>query len=267
MADKKYSDTLFEALDIIINKRLEAVDKDKTVLCVIEDANKAEEGEYVVSNASAKFTAYSENTKYRNGQNVWVLIPEGNYNNEKKIIGKHIGDSSTPYVWVDPMDSFANMTGNVLTGNKDFDGIKNDGLVANYSAPVDIFTGLPIGPNREIRPNAPIGTQLDTKAIDLNKTNINPNISLAGYDRMGISAKFRTSFGSLDPIAGGYGLLFVIKTKIETETMPEKVKDDLIRDYEQALYEFKQAQEAELGHPIDETSLDGQIAIADFNFL
>ena len=98
MAQQKVSDTLFEALDIIINKRIEAVQKDKTILCVVEDNSKAEEGEYIVSNASAKFTAYSENTAYRNGQNVWVLIPEGDYNNEKKIIGKHMGDSSTPYV-------------------------------------------------------------------------------------------------------------------------------------------------------------------------
>lgn len=98
MADKKISETLFEALDIIINKRLESVQKDKTILCVVEDASKAKEGEYTVSNASAKFTAYSENVNYVAGQNVWVLIPEGDYNNEKKIIGKHVGDSSTPYI-------------------------------------------------------------------------------------------------------------------------------------------------------------------------
>ena len=70
MAEQKFSETLFEALDIIINKRLESVQKDKTILCVVEDASKANEGEYVVSNASAKFTAYSENTNYREGQNV-----------------------------------------------------------------------------------------------------------------------------------------------------------------------------------------------------
>lgn len=98
MADKKISETLFEALDIIINKRLESVQKDKTILCVVEDTSKAKEGEYTVSNASAKFTAYSENVNYVVGQNVWVLIPEGDYNNEKKIIGKHVGDSSTPYI-------------------------------------------------------------------------------------------------------------------------------------------------------------------------
>jgi len=70
MADKKYSDTLFEALDIIINKRLESVQKDITILCAVEDATNSAKGEYVVSNASARFTAYSDNPKYKNGQNV-----------------------------------------------------------------------------------------------------------------------------------------------------------------------------------------------------
>lgn len=70
MADKKISEQLFEAMDVIIGKRLEAVQKDKTILCVVEDVSKASEGQYTVSYGSTKFTAYSENTKYLKNQNV-----------------------------------------------------------------------------------------------------------------------------------------------------------------------------------------------------
>lgn len=140
MAQQKVSDTLFEALDIIINKRIEAVQKDKTILCTVEDNSNAKKGEYIVSNSAAKFTAYSENTTYRKGQNVWVLIPEGDYNNEKHIIGKYASDSTNPYIWVDPMDSYANMTGNILY-TYDF---TEDGLIANLSKPKDIFSGAEV---------------------------------------------------------------------------------------------------------------------------
>ncbi len=66
----KISEQLFEAVDVLIGKRILDSAKDKTILCTIEDNSKAAHGEYTVSNASARFTAYSENTKYRNGQNV-----------------------------------------------------------------------------------------------------------------------------------------------------------------------------------------------------
>ncbi len=163
----KLSEELFAAMDVIIGKRLEAVQKDNTILCTIEDATNAEKGEYIVSYSATKFIAHSDNTKYRAGQNVWVLIPDGDYNQEKIIIGKYTKNTNTPYVWVDPMESFANMTGNVLTGNYDFTELVDSngdpspaiGLIANYSVPRDIFTGKPVAntaDGQNIRINDPI---------------------------------------------------------------------------------------------------------------
>ena len=206
MADKKISDTLFEALDIIINKRIEAVQKDKTILCVVEDAANAKNGEYVVSNAAAKFTAYSENTNYVQGQNVWVLIPEGDYNNEKKIIGKYAGDPSTPYVWVDPMDSFADMSGDILGDN-----CKDEiGLIANCSAPINIFTGRSVGTDREAGPGHTATSKINTGSSDIVFA---PLSGLEIYDRIGISADFRTDLAWMDTTKGSYGLVFIIKTE------------------------------------------------------
>ena len=232
MADKKISEQLFEAVDVIIGKRLEAVQKDKTILCVVEDATDSKKGEYIVSNSAAKFTAYSENTSYVQGQNVWVLIPEGDYNNEKKIIGKYVGDSSTPYVWVNPMDSYADMTGNVL-GDA---ALTERKLLANYSAPINIITGSsPTGATNRHVPydstNDPI-YKLDTGAITDNFIDLT-RFSLDGYDRMGIKADFRTDFGTSNPLNGNYGLVFVIKTKkvITTDNNAETFVNEYIPIY------------------------------------
>ena len=232
MAEKKISEQLFEAMDVIIGKRLEAVQKDKTILCVVEDASKASEGQYTVAYGSTKFTAYSENTKYLKNQNVWVLIPDGDYNNDKLIVSKYTKDSASPYIWVSPLDSYANITSNVLNGSFDFTLIEepantteipdqtqvspNVGLIANYSAPVNIFTGQTLG-------NDGAGARITDEDVVNNLLTSDSNthfndVPLAGYNRLGISAEFKTDFSTNQPISGNYGLLFIVTTKIIIDT-------------------------------------------------
>ena len=90
----KYSEELFGAIDEIVKKRLEKLNKDTTILCSIEDNSEAADGKYTVLNNALRFTAYSENTDYQVGQNVWVLVPDGDYNNTKLIVGKYISDDT-----------------------------------------------------------------------------------------------------------------------------------------------------------------------------
>jgi len=70
MATNKYTEELFGAIDEIIKKRIEAINKDTTVLCTIEDNSEAEKGQYTVSTNALRFTAFSENIDYAIGQNV-----------------------------------------------------------------------------------------------------------------------------------------------------------------------------------------------------
>ena len=65
-----YTEDLFTAVDMLIDKRLEAIEKDNTILCVIDNASTADDGYYTVSNASVSFIAYSDNNTYKEGQNV-----------------------------------------------------------------------------------------------------------------------------------------------------------------------------------------------------
>lgn len=156
---EQYSEKLFESIDIIANSAIQKISLDKTILCTVEDNAHAKEGKYTVSNDAARFEAYSQDTNYRIGQNVWVLIPEGDYNKDKLIISKYTKDDASPYVYVDPMHSFANVTGNVLqaydfteTANTyaaDNSLIASEGLHANYSVFKDIFSGEKFAENSE----------------------------------------------------------------------------------------------------------------------
>ena len=55
---------LFNAIDTIVQKRIESLPYDKTIIATIEDASKASEGQYVVNDGVTTFLAYSENTTY-----------------------------------------------------------------------------------------------------------------------------------------------------------------------------------------------------------
>lgn len=223
----KFSEELFEAIDVILGKRLETVDKDKTILCVVEDNKNAADGEYTVSNASAKFTAYSENPKYSIGQNVWVLVPAGDFNNDKLIVSKYTRDSNAPFIYVDPTESFANITGNVLGSSLHNFVDDTPGLVANYSVPRNIFTGEPItgtadGTTVNIHQEnvaESLRTSVEASTGNLRKVVGNNEelvpIDLAGYNRICVSADFKTAFGSNEPINGSYGLFFIVTVRKE----------------------------------------------------
>ena len=186
----KYSEELFGAIDEILRKRFETLNKDTTILCTIEDASKAEDGQYIVSNNSLRFTAYSENTKYMKDQNVWVLIPDGDYNNTKMIIGKYVSTDTSKFTWVDPFSSFINMTGDLV--NKDLK--EKMGLTANSKAVTErnygnILAGLVSGDDRSAL------------------------MQLRGLDRIAVSADFATQFAEGHaPISGDYGLKLDVVT-------------------------------------------------------
>lgn len=175
----KYSEELFGAIDTIIEKRLQNFNKDITILCNIEDNADAEEGKYVVSNSGLTFNAYSEKKDYDKNQRVWVLIPDGNYENTKMIIGRYVAADTVGFNYIDPLSSFVDMTGNICNS---------------------LISGLELG----LIANNPGTTQLSFG------TNLVPNgLDLTGFDKIGISADFRTT---LKPIAGNYGLQFTITT-------------------------------------------------------
>lgn len=170
------SEDLFTAIQTIVDKAIKKVKYDKTIICTIEDNSKASEGEYTVSDGSISFTAYSETTRYTKNAKVYVIIPEGDYENKKLILGKYIGDSNTPYTYKAPTENYVEMTGDLVNNKTTWSILANN-------------------PNK-----------ITTKRENY----LNINTPLVGYNRLGISANFQTLFSAYNIISGHYGLALEI---------------------------------------------------------
>lgn len=196
-----YGDILCQAVDTIVTQRLSALEYDQTILCSIVDDSRREEGIYKVTNGSTVFEAVSDQTNYRNGNNVYVLIPKGNWNETKTITGKKNNkDSEISYIYRNPFDYLVNATNNMI--KNPLDGAV--GLVAN-------------DPNR---------TEIIIWTYNTADNGIlnDDGLDLAGYTRLGIQAQFRSwlnPFYTSDQqvskvVEGSYGLKLKVTTMGDT---------------------------------------------------
>lgn len=176
------TENLFNAMDEIINARLQSLNYDTTIKAVIVNADQADRGIYTVSEIGAeqtnKFQAHSENTSYQRNDCVYVTIPRGDAAAENKIIiGKYVEDGDVYYNYVNPMDSFLDITGNLIQSLDASDWR----LTANYEpiSRIDIWNAQ--------------------------------NLNLRGFDRLALKAQFKTWLESLDIMSGNYGLVLIIE--------------------------------------------------------
>ena len=90
-------DKLLKAMDILNAQALNSISFDKTITCKIETDKDKKDGKYEVSDGNRIFTAYSSDTRLRSGDTVYVTVPEGNFENQKMIIGKKTADNDKPF--------------------------------------------------------------------------------------------------------------------------------------------------------------------------
>ena len=134
MAYQDPADTLCEAVDILISKRLEGINFDKTINCTIINTDFASEGKYRVSDGSNKFYAYSALTNYKENDAVYVTIPNGDYNNQKIIIGKQVTNDTSPFVFTTPFDTIVDVSTNLIN-----DKTIQSSLTANHNTEKEIL--------------------------------------------------------------------------------------------------------------------------------
>lgn len=198
MADKKvdYTENILEAIKIVSQSTVDSVRFDQTIKCVVVKNDEAADGIYTVSNGSAQFIAYSKDTDYDIDDNVMVTIPQGDYSQQKMIIGKYIQKNTTPYVYKDPLDYYVDITGNLVTSNQ-----SEYSILANFI------------PAHAICPQGPVARWSNFG------TNLMP---LAGYDTLAIKADFMSWLKGFNTTSGNYGLKITI-TYLNTNT---DVNDD-----------------------------------------
>ena len=163
---------LFTAMDTIISKRIENLPYDQTILCTIEDSSNATKGDYIVTDGTTSFKAFSD-VLYGAGDQVYVSVPKGDFTQDKIIIGKYIPEDTNAkfYTYKSPMETYIDITGNLIEDN-----LGEIGLIANGSQKQKIIWSWS-----------------------------NMNEPLKGYELLGLTADFRSWLGS-KIIQGNYGL-------------------------------------------------------------
>lgn len=187
-------DKLLKAMDILNAQALNSISFDKTITCKIENDKDKKDGKYEVNDGNRIFTAYSNDTRLRTDDTVYVTVPEGNFENQKMIIGKKTADNDKPFNFTQPFDTFFDMTGNLA------DNIEECGLLANdikdehktlVTKLEDCFTSKTI--------------------LDINEDTNNFPTDLINYPRLAVRADFRSWIKNA--VRGNYGLSITLTTE------------------------------------------------------
>lgn len=203
-----YQDKLLEAMNIVSSQLINSIPYDKTITCTIIDDQYAAEGKYIVSNGKTNFEAYTDDTTLKKDVVVYVTIPEGNYDNQKMIIGKKTATENKPYNFVMPMDTMLSITNNILNESDVSQPLKdNKKLIANNRYK-----------KKTTSDQETIIFVEDSKVLyDIQ------NLSHSGYSKLGIKAKFKTNIPRA--ITGRYGLKITIMDEVQTTTNDQQEVD------------------------------------------
>ena len=192
-------ENLFQAIDIITQERLSNLGYDKTIKATIIDDSKAAQGTYELEyGANNIFTAHCDaSIIYKTGMVVYVIIPQGDWNNDKLIVGKYSNNGDDYYNYANPSDDFLDVTHNLISE------VDAQSLLAND-------------------PSRPYITVWSCDGVEYK-----------GYNRLALKGNFRTWLSSLDVMKGTSGLVLYAVSKesrYDTADFERTYKSDLFTD-------------------------------------
>lgn len=183
------SEKLLESMELISNAAISKTSKDLTVECSIESVIDSKNGIYNVKYLSniLSVTASNPNLKYNIDDKVYILIPEGDMNKPKFIIGLVASQKGESHVDEDSQTDYIQITDNLFTSLSE--GIK---LCSYKSGTINL--------------NNP----LDPNIFPSNFTDIMSNY-LNNYNAFALSMFIKTSLPLEQQKAmGDYGLQFML---------------------------------------------------------
>lgn len=173
-SSEQMAENMLTAMQIIAESQPN--NNDITIDGFIIDASRAKEGVYTVGSGYSQFTAYAFTT-YKENDDVYILIPGGDYNNTKFIIGRRMTENSGAYNVIDELENmvfFHDSNSSLIN----FSG-KSLGIQANNSLTQEILIGTWEG-------------------------------SYAGVSRLGLAPTFTSYLKPLGIINGSYGIRLFI---------------------------------------------------------
>lgn len=173
-SSEQMAENMLTAMQIIAESQPN--NNDITIEGFIVDASRAKEGVYTVGSGYSQFTAYAFTT-YKENDDVYILIPSGDYNKTKFIIGRRMTESSGAYNVTDELENmvfFHDSNSSLIN----FSG-KSLGIQANNSLTQEILIGTWEG-------------------------------NYAGVSRLGLAPTFTSYLKPLGIINGSYGIRLFI---------------------------------------------------------
>lgn len=186
-SSEQMAENMLTAMQIIAESQPN--NNDITIEGFIVDASRAKEGVYTVGSGYSQFTAYAFTT-YKENDDVYILIPGGDYNKTKFIVGRRMTESSGAYNVTDELENmvfFHDSNSSLIN----FSG-KSLGIQANNSLTQEILIGTWEG-------------------------------SYAGVSRLGLAPTFTSYLKPLGIVNGSYGIRLLITDNTGTV---EKVEFD-----------------------------------------
>lgn len=174
-----------QAVDIIVKKALSQAEYDRTILAQVISCIDATIGKYKVKYQDSVFYAYSNNvdTTYSKGTDVYILVPGGDLNQEKTILGttKKLGINYINVIEGD--DAYEYLGTNCINDSTGFE-------LCSYKPETKII----------------YHSDSQTNLINLNIDNINEYIK--GSSTLICGAYFKTNLDNEQRYQGNYGIIF-----------------------------------------------------------
>lgn len=187
------NEKIFRSVDTIVSARLQNLPFDQTIIGVVESVpEKSGAQKYIVNYKGAKLTVFVNDTdkKYAINEEVYVLIPGGDFSAKKLITGRVISDyqadekrNENNYLpsfshWVSPEQEY-----NLIVENSNSESTKLIYEVALNDSPIIGYTTLQLAyniaadlyNNEKIVDQGIYGLRVILTAIDQNTVNTNDN--------------------------------------------------------------------------------------------
>jgi hypothetical protein len=199
-------DSILQAVDTLVANRVSQIVTDQTVIATIVGCNNALTREYYVTYNGGKMKAYAqEGASYSTGQSVYVLVPQGDFTNEKTIVSV-VQNGSDDYNISFVSSALASYN---LIGSNCFDN--KSGLISNNGLGLCSYKKEDYKVLYQRNPDPDI--YKDAKFLGINLTELENNLKEA--EAILIEASFKTSLPRVHRVGstGTYGLAFTLAFK------------------------------------------------------
>ena len=230
MAEVKYENQILDAIETIVNKKVETAGYDKTVRAKIINCDDPTIGKYKVQYQDSVFYAYSGSSEisYMSGSEVYILIPNNDMSRDKTILGSVSKLGKNYAVTAEGEEAFE------IIGNNCVES-KNNYELCSYET-----TDKYIIYNRESSNN---DLRINLKSID---TYIHSSSSII------LAATIKTGLPTEQQFRGNYGIIFEIAFSDNGTT------EEVIREYCLDVNQFE-------GNPYKMPNYKRQVGIFDID--